>query len=275
MAHPHNEHRQHKVERRRVEHITKGYASGGGVHADEAEDKKLIRKTVKSSAMKAEGKAPKHRMDKRARGGRTKHKGTTVNVIVPHAEGGAMPMHPAMAGPPPMAAAPAAPPPMALRPMMPPGGPPMGGPGPMPPGMPIRRSGGRAYASGGGVKDGLAWEEGLKAGTQVQHADGKSDGKDVGRGRVVTFWAGGKVKRKSGGKVGQTSGTAGASTPYHESVPRVKPLEAGIDKPRRAKGGGVEVPAGAYPATKLGGGSGGGEARLEKEKRARRDYKAA
>ena len=47
MAHPHNEHRQHKVERRRVEHITKGYASGGGVHADEAEDKKLIRKTVK------------------------------------------------------------------------------------------------------------------------------------------------------------------------------------------------------------------------------------
>ena len=54
------------------------------------------------------------------------------------------------------------------------------------------------YAKGGAVKSGPAWEEGLKNGTQVQHDDGKSDGKNIGRGRVVTFWAGGKVEAPKG-----------------------------------------------------------------------------
>lgn len=97
------------------------------------------------------------------------------------------------------------------------------------PGMPPRRTGGRAYASGGRVADGPAYKEGLKNGTQVTHSPGKNDGKDIGRGRVVTFWAGGKV----------------------------------------------ESPKGVAKATKLPGGSGGGEARLVKEKRAARDYAKA
>lgn len=36
----------------RAKRIAKGYASGGSVHSDVAEDKKLIRQEVKSSALK-------------------------------------------------------------------------------------------------------------------------------------------------------------------------------------------------------------------------------
>lgn len=264
--HPHHEHRQHKVERKRVHEMTKGYASGGAVHADEAADKKLIRRTVKKTALKMDGEHPKHRMDRRARGGRTKSKGkgTNVNVIVApqHAMGGA----PGMAGmpgaPPHPPMAPPAPPPAGAMP--PPGAPAMP-PGAMPPrpgmippqGMPIRAKGGRIqsgtatesypvpkmkkimsghpkfgrdeYAKGGAVKSGPAWEEGLKNGTQVQHDDGKNDGNNIGRGRQVTFWAGGKV----------------------------------------------EAPKGVAKATKLPGGAGGAKARLAKEHRAERDYAKA
>lgn len=96
------------------------------------------------------------------------------------------------------------------------------------------------YARGGGVKHGPTWEEGRKNGTQVQHHDGKDDQKDIGRRRVVTFLAGGRVKKDCGGPA-QT--------------------------PTRAKGGRVGRDAVA-PATKLPGGSGGGEARLVKAHRA-------
>lgn len=34
---------------------------------------------------------------------------------------------------------------------------------------------------------GPAWLEGLKAATPVQHTNGKNDGKDIGRPRVVTY----------------------------------------------------------------------------------------
>jgi hypothetical protein len=97
----------------------------------------------------------------------------------------------------------------------------------MPPGG-IRKHGGRTrtYKRGGGVKDGPAWKEGLRDGTQVQHADGKDDGKDIGRGRVVTYKTGGAVEH---------------------------PKKGGM-------------------APKLPGGGGGGEARLAKQKRARKDY---
>ncbi len=105
-----------------------------------------------------------------------------------------------------------------------------------PPPMPMR-------ARGGKVKHGPTWEEGRKAGTQVQHTDGKDDQKDIGRRRVVTFMAGGKVKKDCGGPV-QT--------------------------PTRAKGGRIESPDGVAAATRLPGGSGGGEARLAKEHRAER-----
>jgi hypothetical protein len=80
----------------------------------------------------------------------------------------------------------------------------------------------------------------LKNGTQVQHADGKSDGKDIGRGRVVTFKTGGGVVKF------------------------------------RAGGGKVEAPKGVEAASKaMPGGAGGGEARLTKEHRAEKNYKRA
>lgn len=218
MSHPHNEHRDHKKQHSRVHHITKAYATGGGVHADEMADKKLIKRTVKKSALKMHGEKPKHRADHRARGGRTKSKGkTNVNVIVapqqhgmPSAMGG-----PGMGAPP---VAPAMPP----RPPMAPPMPPQAGampPGAPPPGMPIRASGGR-------ISDGPTWKEGIRNGTQPQNSPGKNDGKDIGRGRVVTFRTGGRIEASN-------------------------KVEA---------------------ASKLPGGSGGGEARLSKEQRAKRNY---
>lgn len=34
---------------------------------------------------------------------------------------------------------------------------------------------------------GPAWLTGLKAGTPVQHTNNKGDGKDIGRGKVITY----------------------------------------------------------------------------------------
>lgn len=189
MSHPHNEHRDHKVQKSRVSHITRGYASGGGVnvsHEDEAEDKALIKKTVKKKALRMTGGKVNARLDrrargghvkakrddedldreaeheqretKRARGGRTKHGKTNVNVIVAP-QGG----HPGMApgGPPPMGPPPGMgmPPPGAVPPHPPmagpPGAPPMGIPpgGMSAPGGPplMHKRGGRAYKKGGRV----------------------------------------------------------------------------------------------------------------------------
>lgn len=336
MGHPFAGHRQTAKEHSRVGHITKKYAKGGAVHADEAEDKKLIKKMMKKE-LHADGEKTKHRMDrpKRAKGGKV-HKGgkTVVNVITGHPGGAAPPMP----GPP-MGVAPAAmppaPPPMAARPPMPPPSA-MAGPGAPPP-MPMRAKGGRIkkadggptsdrplpttkdlddilksnpnlygalggyqakiprpkakggrihradggelpnpfddsgpstplppspfdslgkikkikvprkpvtlppnqYARGGGVKS-----IGMNVGTKVQHSPGKDDAKDIGRGRVVTFWAGGGVKKKCDGG----------------------PTQA----PTRAMGGRTESPQGVAKATRLPGGSGGGEARLAKEHRAER-----
>ncbi len=290
MAHPHEQHKDHKVQHRRVGHITKGYAAGGAVHDDEKADKALIKRSVKKSAMRMDGGRVKQRADRRARGGavypkegseaqaqvrkklafankptmrasggRTKkHKGTTVNIINSpgHAAGGPpmpppgmMPPRPPVApgpptGMPPAAAPPAAPPPMspAVRPMAPP----MGMPGPMPP----RRGGGRTYAKGGAVKSGPAWEEGVHAGTKPHNSPGKKDGKDIGRGRQITY--------AKGGAVG----------------PRLVQFYAG-GAVKRATGGKVESPQGVAPATKLPGGGGGGEARLTKAHRAAKGYKKA
>lgn len=224
MAHPHNEHREHHVQERRVAHITNGYAAGGRVGEDqkllESPDRLLVRNVSElkppppKPQQKAHGGKVKHRADRphRAHGGKVKGKGTNVNVIIAP-QGGHMPP-PGLGAPPP-------------RPPMPvpgpaAGAPPMAGPGPMMP----HASGGRAYASGGAVKPGPAWREGLRHGTPVQHTDGKKDGKDVGRKRVVTFMAGGRVEH---------------------------PTKGGM-------------------APKLPSGSGGGEARLVKEKRAARNY---
>lgn len=247
--HPHHEHRQHKVERSRAKEMTRGYASGGRIpephHPDEKADVGLVKKMVKKTSLKVDGAKPKHRADRmqRAKGGRTNKKGTNVTVVVaPQGQGGgARPMPVPM--PPPGAAAPpmAAPPP---RPPMPPPGPGMMPPGAMPPGMPPRRHGGRTYATGGAVKDGPTWKEGVRNGTQVTHRPGKNDLADIGRGKPITYATGGQV---SGRKL----------VSFY------------------ASGGPVEARQGIEPDTRLPGGSGGGEARLVKEKRARKDYKAA
>src|SRR5439155_1094054 len=72
MAHPYSGHREAAVGHRRAKLMTTGsqYARGG--HADEAEDKKLIKREIKRAEdkeAKVEGKAAGCRLDKRARGG--------------------------------------------------------------------------------------------------------------------------------------------------------------------------------------------------------------
>lgn len=192
MAHPHAEHRQHKVEKSRVSHITRGYASGGAVHSDEKQDRKLFGKMIREHDGEPEGKKGKRRADRvtRAKGGRVKKGATHVNVIVNGGDKQPVPVPvpvpaPAMAGPPP-------------DPPMPPvaglGGPPPGMP-PMPP-----------RARGGSVKSGPAYEEGKRLGTHVQHSDGKgatNTPENLDRGRPITFKSGGKVKSfyARGGKV--------------------------------------------------------------------------
>lgn len=157
MGHPFREKRADNVMRERVSKIAGAspkparYARGGSVHSDEAEDRALIRKEVKSSALKDEGGKAKHRADKaarRARGGKVKSKGksakTNVNVIVAPSGGAKPPMGAPMAGiAPPAGAAPPMPPkpPMAA---LPPGAPMAPPPGLG--GMPPRAKGGRIHA---------------------------------------------------------------------------------------------------------------------------------
>lgn len=197
MSHPFASVRQPKVERSRVGHITKGYATGGAVSAAPA---------VKANAPKAAkpkfavgGAVPATRQDRpgRARGGRAPK--STVNVIIAP-QGGQPP-----GAPPPGLAG--GPPPMAMKPPMPMpppgvGGPPMVGPGGPPPGLPMppRATGGRAYAKGGAVKPSPAFEEGKRLGTQVTHSTGKNDLKDMNRPRVVTYAKGGPVEAPKGKK---------------------------------------------------------------------------
>src|SRR5581483_8956796 len=87
-GHPFAPHRDHKVQKTRVGHITKGYASGGAVHGDTEAHKKPVNQAVLKlrDAVAVSGEPARQRLDRptnRARGGRTggKHK-TNVNVIV-------------------------------------------------------------------------------------------------------------------------------------------------------------------------------------------------
>lgn len=69
--------------------------------------------------------------------------------------------------------------------------------------MPPRSSGGRTYATGGGVNAGTkVFEASRKAGTQVMHSDGKNDGKQLGRGKPVTYATGGPVFASATGQHG-------------------------------------------------------------------------
>lgn len=168
MAHPFADHREHRRMSERVSRMTKGYASGG--HTDVAADRKLVKSMVKPDALKIEGRAAGGRIDKYARGGKVAGR-TNVNVIVAPQGGGGL----AGPGTPPIPVAPppAAPPALPMQGM---------------PGMPQRR-GGRAYASGGSVK-----EQSIKAGTPVMNSPGKNDQGDVFRGRQITYAKGGKIK---------------------------------------------------------------------------------
>lgn len=264
MAHPvGNHHRAHHHEKDRVHHLVGGhvepkhYARGGTVHDDEAEDRALIRKEVKSEALKHEGKHAKHRADKvvrRAKGGHVKGKGhkggkTNVNVIV--APGGnkpPMPM-PGAGMAPPMAAAP---PPMPPKPpMMPP--PPTAGMGPPPAaglgGMPPRSHGGRAYKKGGAVsssekgygKKSLADSKGVTGighRTPIQHSGNKSDTQNIGRGKPITYATGGAIEANGhAGKqmaphlpAGSGGGKARIAKAHMENKAGHEPWEPGIER---------------------------------------------
>lgn len=201
MTHPFGNIRQHDVERSRVAHISRGYATGGAVSSEVPVDRKSGGRTGKSLALKMEGGVAKSRADRpgRAKGGRAPKAKTNVNVII--APQGA-PNSPAagMAGPPGLS------PPK--PPMLPPAGPPPGMPMPPPgmagpPGMPPRANGGRTYATGGGVNSGTkVFNASMKAGTQMMHSDGKNDGKQLGRGKPVTYATGGPVFASATGQHG-------------------------------------------------------------------------
>ena len=147
--------------------------TGGKVHSDAAEDKKLIdkeftrlEKREEKTGKKAEGGAVKPRLDHFARGGKVKGKGhgkgkTITNVIIAP-QGGA---HPPM----PMGGSPGAPP------MLPPR-PPVGGGAP-PPGLAAALAGGAPGGSPPMPPPGAGRPPGIKRG-----------------GRVAGFARGGRAK---------------------------------------------------------------------------------
>jgi len=199
MTHPFGNIRQHDVERSRVAHIAKGYATGGAVSSDSTPvDRKSGGRTGAPPKMMMSGGGAKMRGDRpgRAKGGRAPKAKTNVNVII--APQGATPAA-GVAAPPGLPPPKPAVPPLAGPPGMPMPPPGMGGP----PGMPPRSMGGRTYATGGGVNSGTkVFNAGRAAGTQVSHATGKNDQKDVGRGKPITYATGGPVFAQSTGQHG-------------------------------------------------------------------------
>lgn len=155
MAHSHHGHREHQVAHRRVGHILKDEPSGAKKHADGGAFSKV---TSKSAAESHDSKVAGQSSPKRyARGGKVKGSTTNIAIVLPGAGKGAPGAGPAGA----LAAAPPMPP------MGGPGGP--GGPGPMapppgmPPGLPMRASGGRVKKASGGSIDGEDTEADQKA----------------------------------------------------------------------------------------------------------------
>ena len=159
MAHSHAHLREMHPGRKRAHSMAKHFKKGGAVHDDEKADRKLFGKMIKEheGAEKPEGKKAGGRLDKYARGGKTKGKhGNHVNIAIvnPGAKdgagaGGPMPPPGGMPMPPPK-------PPMGGPPGMPPGLPPGGPPGGMPPGMGpkppgVMKRGGKVFKRGGKV----------------------------------------------------------------------------------------------------------------------------
>jgi hypothetical protein len=140
-------------------------------------------------------------------------------------------------------------------------------------------------AKGGKVTKGTkVFEEGQRNGTPVQHMRGKGDLEQMGRGKQVTFESGGRVRSfyAKGGSV-KNHTDPGASDRLHMGERfKASPMEIRgqdsnttndptIGKPNRARGGMCRANGGmadkVASATKLPGGSGGGEARLAKAHR--------
>lgn len=193
MAHPYAAHRQSIVEKERVGKIARGYATGGGVAEvrEDAASTKTARARVGKVIGKMDGKKSMARMDKRARGGPVKAKGTNINIIVGQPKGDQQPIPvpvPVPAGPPP------GPPPgpMAGPPGMPPGAMP-------PPGMPpMRKKGGGVFAAG------------VKAGTQVSHTKNKVQAPP--KGASLPFATGGAAPGVKGTMRGGEKMDAGAGS---------------------------------------------------------------
>lgn len=288
MAHPFAEHRQNKVEKSRVGHITRGYANGGAVHSDEKQDRKLFGKMIREHDREPEGKKGKRRADRvtRAKGGRVKKGATHVNVIV-NGGGDKQPVPvpvpaPAMAGPPP-------------GPPMPPvaglGGPPPG----MPP-MPPRARGGKVNrrADGGVVDDQTAqsFADRVRAGdTRALTGFGRGSQAAQSVAKIQDNLARGQTPRARGGSVksgpayeeGKRLGThvqhsdGKGTTNTPANLDRGRPItfkSGGKVKSFYARGGKVE--ADGKPGKQMGpdlkGGVVSGEARLEQAGRAKRNY---
>lgn len=143
-----------------------GYKAGGRVSdapAPEIAAPVIARTPLKTGGAAVDGNRTEARPDRKARasGGRTKKKGTTVNVIIAGHGGGDQPPHPVPVpvpmpppGGPPPGGPPMAPPPRPMPPMPPPGAAP-------PPGMPPRpmaNTGGRIRLKNGGQAPGWAKE---------------------------------------------------------------------------------------------------------------------
>lgn len=201
MSHPYQSHREKHPGKSRV-HKLYGYARGGKVKSDAAEDAAMIKKAIgdhdrqlhggKHTDLANIGPKGKGRMDKYARGGKVKKAGkTTININIASKEPNNVPPPlPPMAGPPPG-------PPMPPKPPMgpPPGGPPMGSG--LPPGLGMKR--------GGGVKSGISSSENLKkwasyASSNTRYERGgkvpMKSGADSGPGRLEKIKAYGKGAKK-------------------------------------------------------------------------------
>lgn len=167
--HSHHAHRAHKVSKSRVKHIMHGHKRGGGVHHDdEAADRKLFNKLIKehhAKEHKVEGHASGGRLDKYARGGKTKggkgkhHTQVNIAVVSPHGGVGGSPS-PSGASPAGLGLPGGGPPRPPMPPGPPPGAMPPGGPPGMPPGMGMKppgmmKRGGKVTGQKGGADTGV------------------------------------------------------------------------------------------------------------------------
>lgn len=199
MAHPMSsaEPTRHERAKSMIARTGNTFKSGGALCDDMAEDKSMISSAIrqhenaehggKHTKLKfkaggaVDGEGAKSHLAKRARGGSTSKKHTTVNVVVAPQGGMHPPGSPGMmpAGGPPMAPPPGAQPMMPPRPpMAPPGAGGMPPPGMKPPGMMKR---------GGGVQS--TSDEGVPAESLLQAASGgkvphMSAGAMGGEGRI-------------------------------------------------------------------------------------------